>query len=301
MAITNSEALLERANLALEGLSLGDSFGERFFGPPGMMTARIERREVPPGPWAWTDDTEMALSIRDVLAQHGRIDQDALATAFAERFRRDRHRGYGAKAQEILEAIGGYVPWEIASRNVFGGEGSLGNGGAMRAAPVGAWFAEDVDRVVLEARASAEITHAHPEGQAGAVAVALAAAWAVRDERTPMLDFVIERMPPSATREGIERARTLAGEPVLVAAARLGTGQQVTSMDTVPFALWCAARHSGDFVEAMWTTVAGLGDRDTTCAIAGGIVALRVGLAGLPAAWRAARHPLPKLTAWGSE
>lgn len=32
----------------------------------------------------------------------------------------------------------------------------------------------------------------------------------------------------------------------------------------------------------MWTTVAGLGDRDTNCAILGGIVALRVGDAGLP-------------------
>jgi hypothetical protein len=42
----------------------------------------------------------------------------------------------------------------------------------------------------------------------------------------------------------------------------------------------------------MWTTVTGLGDRDTTCAIAGGVVAMAVGRAGLPASWLAAREPL---------
>ena len=36
-----------------------------------------------------------------------------------------------------------------------------------------------------------------------------------------------------------------------------------------------------------------LGDRDTTCAIVGGIVACRVGIEGIPASMRAAREPLP--------
>ncbi len=48
----------------------------------------------------------------------------------------------------------------------------------MRVAPLGAYFADDLPCLVTEARASAEITHAHPEGQAGAIAVAVAAAWA---------------------------------------------------------------------------------------------------------------------------
>jgi ADP-ribosylglycohydrolase len=42
-----------------------------------------------------------------------------------------------------------------------------------------------------------------------------------------------------------------------------------------------------------WTTVSVLGDRDTTCAIVGGIVACSVGEAGIPAAWLQARKPLP--------
>jgi ADP-ribosylglycohydrolase len=60
----------------------------------------------------------------------------------------------------------------------------------------------------------------------------------------------------------------------------------------VPFSLWCASRHLDRYEEALWATVSGLGDRDTTCAIVGGIVALRVGAEGLPRDWLARREPL---------
>ena len=70
-------------------------------------------------------------------------------------------------------------------------------------------------------------------------------------------------------------------------------GSGVSSQDTVPFCLWCVARHPRDYAEAMWTTVSGLGDRDTTCAIVGGIVA--AGEGEIPAAWVAAREPLAPL------
>ena len=43
-----------------------------------------------------------------------------------------------------------------------------------------------------------------------------------------------------------------------------------------------AAKCFESFVEAMWTTVAGLGDRDTTCAIVGGVPALRDQAAPIP-------------------
>ncbi len=48
---------------------------------------------------------------------------------------------------------------------MFSGLGSFGNGAAMRAAPLGAWFAGDVETVIQQAILSAEVTHAHPEGQ----------------------------------------------------------------------------------------------------------------------------------------
>jgi ADP-ribosylglycohydrolase len=170
----------------------------------------------------------------------------------------------------------------------------------MRVAPLGAHFADDPTLAAEQARWSAEVTHAHPEGIAGAVAVAAAAAWACRLRgavRPPVPDFldrVLELVPDSEVHERVRHARNLAPTAsVRLAVAALGNGSRVSAQDTVPFALWCAAHHLDDFVEAMWLTVSGLGDRDTTCAVVGGIVAGFTGVEGIPPGWRAAREPLP--------
>ena len=125
-----------RARLALEGLSVGDAFGERFFGDPARVASLVERQEIPRSPWYWTDDTAMGLSVFEILREHGTIDQDRLALRFAERYRRDPVRGYGGTAHSILSEISHGAPWREVAREAFGGQGSMGNGGAMRAAPV---------------------------------------------------------------------------------------------------------------------------------------------------------------------
>ena len=51
--------------------------------------------------------------------------------------------------------------------SVFGGMGSMGNGAAMRVAPLGAYWADDYSTVVEQARLSADVTHAHADGQTG--------------------------------------------------------------------------------------------------------------------------------------
>jgi len=291
---------MARVRASLDGLSVGDAFGERFFLHPDVAVPLIEDRAEPKTPWHWTDDTAMALSICEVLSAHGRIDRDALAVAFGRRYAREPDRGYGGGAHAILRAINLGLPWQDAAGSAFDGGGSMGNGAAMRVAPVGAYFADDLGRVVEEARASAEPTHAHADGQAGAIAAAVAAAAASqmqagqlpRDGKT-LLDVVYTHTPDGATREGIDRARELfaRGSSVALAVAALGSGARVISADTVPFALWCAAHHLDDYVEAMWLTVSGLGDRDTTCAIAGGVVALSAGPEAVPVSWLRARAP----------
>jgi ADP-ribosylglycohydrolase len=290
---------LERLRLSLDGLSVGDAFGEHFFVPNAEFL--IGQRAIPFPRWRYTDDTEMALAIAEVLARCGRINQDSLAQVFARRYETDPGRGYGATAHRILQAIGQGIPWRDASYGAFGGQGSMGNGGAMRVAPLGAYFADDFARVVAEARASAEVTHGHPEGQAGAIAVAVAAAYAWRvgqglEKTTPgqLIEVALEHTPPGETRRGIEQALALPADASVITAARLlGSGLRVTAPDTVPFTLWCAARHLDSYEEAIWTTVAGLGDRDTTCAIVGGIVALAAGRESVPEEWLTAREPLP--------
>ena len=291
-------ARLQRARASLEGLSVGDSFGERFFVHPSVVQQMVDERALPAGPWPYTDDTVMALSVMDVLSEIGSVDQDLLATLFAARYRFDPGRGYGGTAHGILTQLSQGAPWQEASSAAFGGLGSMGNGGAMRVAPVGAYFFDDFDAVVENARRSAQVTHAHLEGQAGAIAVAVAAACMSRAMRDPreIFDTVLSFTPDSDTRAGIRQASALSLDyDVRTAASALGSGSRVISQDTVPFSLWCATRHQDDFEGAMWCTVSGLGDRDTTCAIVGGVIAARSDVR-VPRAWVEARERLESMS-----
>jgi len=72
----------------------------------------------------------------------------------------------------------------------------------------------------------------------------------------------------------------------------VGTGQLLCIFDTVPFCLWVVQRHRDDLEGALWTAVAGLGDRDTTCAIVGGILGASLD-AALPESWVARLEVLP--------
>jgi hypothetical protein len=66
------------------------------------------------------------------------------------------------------------------------------------------------------------------------------------------------------------------------AVAVLGNGSNVCAHDTVPLVLWSVARHLDSFEEALWTLGA-----------AQGILALRVGPAGIPDKWERSREPHP--------
>jgi ADP-ribosylglycohydrolase len=172
----------------------------------------------------------------------------------------------------------------------------------MRVAPVGAFFADDMNAVIENARKSAQVTHTHPEAAAGAIAVASAAALAhrLRNEATPnvheFIGLVLPHVPESYTKRGIMHARGVHPDAsVRKVAAVVGNGSQITTMDTVPYVLWCAGRYLGDYEEALWHTVSGGGDLDTTCAMVGGIVANYVGKEGIPLEWIERREKLPDL------
>lgn len=281
---------------SLDGLSVGDALGERFFGSQRRAREHIARRELPPPRWTYTDDTEMALSIVQVLSWKGEIDPDVLAKQFARRY--SPHRGYGPGARKLIEKYRLGASWRDEASELFGGSGSFGNGSAMRVAPLGAFLADDLDVVVENARRQSRVTHTHAEGVAGAIAVAVAAALAVREsEWNPAgyLRAVLEYVPSSEVADSISATLQFDfATPPTVVAETLGSGQQISAMDTVPYCLWCAARHLDSYEEAFWTTVSGLGDRDTTCAIVGGIVGARV---APPDEWLKWRESLPELEA----
>jgi ADP-ribosylglycohydrolase len=278
---------------SLYGLAVGDALGSQFFVPANRP--HLDTRTLPPAPWQWTDDTEMACSVYRVLADHGTIDQDRLAAAFAGHH--DFDRGYGPSTGRMLRLVREGGDWRALAAEVFDGKGSWGNGAAMRVAPLGAWFAGDLAETVRQAERSALVTHTHPEAVAGAVAVAVAASLTASQaalSRGGFLDAVLDLTPPGLVRDGIAEARRLLtiSDPLL-AARMLGNGRNVTAHDTVPFALWAAARHLDDFERAFWTTAGAGGDVDTTCAIVCGILGARL---TPPTAWLEACEPLPAWT-----
>lgn len=270
------------AKRALDGIALGDCFGQTFFVPDETARQRIKDREILNGPWHFTDDTVMAIGIYCILEKYGEINQDELARVFARNYALDWHRGYGGTAHSILRSIKEGKYWREAAAEVFDGMGSMGNGGAMRAAPVGAYFADDLDKVLYHARASAEVTHAHIEGIVGAMASALASALLLNKklgrysgEGETFLRDIADKLPESDTRYKILSATSLKKESSIdFVVSVLGNGMMLTAQDTVPFCLWCAAHFYASVEEALWTAVSALGDRDTICAIVGGMVSL---------------------------
>jgi ADP-ribosylglycohydrolase len=308
MSLLSSDQL-DRLRVSLDGLSVGDAFGDRIFFEFRTFQAEVfdmplAQRPLPAGHWSYTDDTQMALSIVEVLRHYGQIDQDALARSFGQRF--ERGRGYGPAMYDLLPQLRNGHSWRSAAPALFGGQGSFGNGAAMRVAPLGACFAGDLSTVIEQAARSAEVTHAHPEAIAGAVAVAVAAAhaWQHHQSRTlptgeAFLDTVIRSVPASAVRDKLIAACAIPADTAIWHVVRaLGNGSGVTAQDTVPYVLWCAAHRLSSYPEAIWLTASGLGDIDTNCAMVGGIVASATGNGGIPVDWLQRREALP---AWAFE
>ncbi|GIF17543.1 ADP-ribosylglycohydrolase [Actinoplanes tereljensis] len=275
-----------RLALALEslaGLSVGDALG---------ASSLADISDDPPAPWEWTDDTEQACCLVAVLAE-GDFDRDRFADLLARHH--DTDRGYGAGAMLMLREIRDGLPWPIAAAAAFDGQGSAGNGAAMRAAPLGAWHADSLVHAAVQGARAAEVTHAHAEGIAGGVAVTVAAAAAAAGrldgDKPDLLRVVASHTPAGRIRDDLIAATRV--RSAAEAAYEFGSGARAMARDTVPFAIWVANRFLGDYPGAIAACIAAGGDIDTTCAIAGGIVAAYTGLDGIPPAWLSAREPLP--------
>jgi ADP-ribosylglycohydrolase len=202
---------------------------------------------------------------------------------------------------QLLNALRAGQDWREARHSVFR-NGSFGNGSAMRVGPLGAYLHDaPADEVVAQADLSANVTHSHPEGRAGAVAVALAAWLAARGRQaaprngSDLLRAVAARLPDglAVTRGMLKAAELRHDTPLLEAVETLGNGRRVSCQDTVPLALWLALNHLDSYERAVRKAIAAGGDTDTTAAIVGSIVAAYGGVACIPRRWLALVEPIP--------
>jgi poly(ADP-ribose) glycohydrolase ARH3 len=276
-----TSARLDRARGALLGTFVGDALGMPFEGVQyDALPDRIEMVEARLGRGTYTDDTQMAIALGESLLECGGIDEERLGHAFLAAY--DPRRGYGSGTRAVLDLIGrGQSALEAATR-VFAGHGSLGNGAAMRVAPVAVRYADDPEALLGAARRSARVTHAHPVAIDAAAVQAAAVAAALRG------DDVLSAAFDAATTPELERAlsqasRLTEGRPLPDAVARsLGNG--ATAHESVPVAI-CAAVAHPRFEDAVSFAVRCGGDTDTIGAMAGAIAGGREGAAAIPSRW----------------
>jgi hypothetical protein len=78
-----------------------------------------------------------------LLHRHG-FDPDHMARHLATRWRAEPWRGYGSGPPQVFTAMATGVPWPQAAGALFDGQGSHGNGAAMRVAPAALLTAPDL-------------------------------------------------------------------------------------------------------------------------------------------------------------
>lgn len=267
------------AEKSLKGVSIGDAFGESFFGEESLMKSYIHQRILPESSLDFTDDTIMAITVFKSLEKFGKIDQDFLAEEFTKNYYLDINRGYGPSMHQYFRAIKSGENWKKVSHSKFERQGSMGNGGAMRASVIGAYFYDDLDNLKVNAELSCEVTHSNKEAIEGTKTIALAAAFAVQErlgiiQLTPkeFIQKIQNELDDSDMKSKFNKVLYLDGNPsVELLVKTLGNGTNMTAQDTIPIVIWMLSRYRGKFEECLWNTVSALGDRDTTCAMAGGI------------------------------
>ena len=205
----------------------------------------------------FTDDSVMTIAVAEALMQFKYVNEENI-NIFKEDLITIMHRigrnypdcGYG----------GHFLVWII--RNKREPYNSFGNGSAMRVSSVG-WYAKTLEEAELIAKATAEVSHNHPEGIKGAVATAgavfLARTGATIDEikkyisKYYTIDFTLDEIRPVYDYD-------------------------ITCQGTVPQAMQ-AFFESESFEDAIRNAISIGGDSDTLAAITG---AVAEGYYGIP-------------------
>jgi len=275
---------------SMVGSALGDAIGELAFrglGEAGLR-AEIAQRDV----LIYTDDTAMAMGLAESITQLGRLDPQDLGDTFRANFQREPWRGYASGPPTIFRLVERRgLSYSEAARSLFGGQGSFGNGAAMRIAPLGLFYHDALD-LYEKVRASASVTHAHPIGVDGAAVLAWAIAQAVK--LAPQEPFPFERFSQGLVdlartpeiRDKMMLARTLIAKDVPPPDAAWRLGRSVAVHESLPFALYAFLRYPQSFEGCLFCAILHGGDRDTLGAMACAISGAYLGVEAIPQAWR---------------
>lgn len=184
---------------------------------------------------------------------------------------------------------------------------SAGNGPAMRAAVLGACLGATPESLREFVRRSTRITHTDPRAEDGALAVALAAQFAVArgvDRLNPadLLGVLRQEVAGDELRRAINAMETAlrSGAAPAEFADQLGLSRGVTGYvnHTVPVALYCWLHSPADFRTAVEDVILLGGDTDSSAAIVGALAGAAVGASAIPDDWLAGMWEWPRSVQW---
>ncbi len=274
---------------AMIGSALGDAIGELAFrySREDALVQIIDRTTV----LRYTDDTAMAIGLAESLLEKGDIDQEHIGETFRRNFLREPWRGYAPGPPKVFDLVSRQkITYKEAAQSLFGGQGSFGNGSAMRIVPVGIFFHGKPD-ILEKAKLSAEVTHAHPIGRDGAAIQALAIAKALELDPSkpfPLSSFIeslIEAAETGEIRNKMAFIKELITKGSQPSDAASKIGRSVAIHESMPFAVYAFLRHTDSYKNCLMCAVLNGGDRDTLGAMAGAISGAYLGIDAIPTTW----------------
>lgn len=282
------------APATLTGLAVGDALGLQFetaeASDPKLVAwdgtmGPSEYHKLRKG--QWSDDTMMSKLLAESLLAEGTYSPADAAKRYARWLASGDKRGMGKATEKALRRLLSGLTW------VQSGEpGAEGNGTAMRAGPLGIFFAYNVEAAAKMASIDAQITHLSREAQCGSSAVATATAiLAMGGDRYSFAHKMLEWLPEnSLVLGGVESVlkycegrvwnKELEWDPdfrkeVLQQLQKIGTKCHV--VQTVP-AAFLAFMATSSYKDAIETAIRAGGDTDTTAAITGALAGTFYGI-----------------------
>jgi ADP-ribosylglycohydrolase len=294
--IRTDDHLLDHSIAAFLGLALGDAYG-RPMEFVRTSAVRTMKSSIAPGEFRWTDDTHMALylgkAILDVPLSP--FIANEFGAAVGRRFIEWLYDPLTPSTVPGMTCTQGARKFEqCRDWRTSGNPHSDGCGAVMRIAPIG--IAYEGETLIEAAHISAQITHAHPN----AIAAAIAGAYLLRlilesglSETivSKVIQLLETRVPGSATVvHALKAAIALAGSSsqwLDESAIPDGDGGW-RSPSALGLAVASALRFRDDFAQTLNIAARIYGDSDSVAALAGMYVGAHLGTKGLPEAWLAA-------------
>ncbi|WP_319578379.1 ADP-ribosylglycohydrolase family protein [uncultured Methanospirillum sp.] len=154
----------------LIGMAIGDAFGAGFENRSRYEIRLPDEIFIYKGSSRYTDDTQMAIGVADLLVSAEPFTEEKLAESLLLAYKRDPRPGYSPVTTRMLqdsktgsEFLLSLTREEIRERK--------SDGAAMRALPIG--LIPDREEVIRCAMLSSRITHGHPDAIAATVGIAL--------------------------------------------------------------------------------------------------------------------------------